>query len=129
MAAERPITLALAGDVMTGRGIDQILGHPGDPRLVEARIHDARLYVALAEKRHGRVSSPVDPSYIWGDLLSLLERLTPDAVVVNLEIAVTVSDEFCTGADARPDLPSLRDPRLPRGAGSAHARLGWTARA
>jgi hypothetical protein len=32
-ASERAgfITLFLSGDVMTGRGIDQILAHPGDP--------------------------------------------------------------------------------------------------
>ena len=28
-----PITLFLCGDVMTGRGIDQVLPHPGRPRL------------------------------------------------------------------------------------------------
>lgn len=26
------VTLFLCGDVMTGRGIDQILPHPGEPR-------------------------------------------------------------------------------------------------
>ena len=29
------LKLLLAGDVMTGRGIDQVLPHPGDPRLYE----------------------------------------------------------------------------------------------
>ena len=33
--ATRTVTLFLAGDVMTGRGIDQILPHPGDPRTFE----------------------------------------------------------------------------------------------
>ncbi|MGR9037177.1 MAG: twin-arginine translocation signal domain-containing protein, partial [Gammaproteobacteria bacterium] len=27
------MTLFLCGDVMTGRGIDQVLPHPGDPRI------------------------------------------------------------------------------------------------
>jgi poly-gamma-glutamate capsule biosynthesis protein CapA/YwtB (metallophosphatase superfamily) len=30
------VTLFLCGDVMTGRGLDQILEHPGDPRLYES---------------------------------------------------------------------------------------------
>ncbi|HHO67557.1 MAG TPA: poly-gamma-glutamate biosynthesis protein, partial [Gammaproteobacteria bacterium] len=29
------IRLFLGGDVMTGRGIDQVLPHPGDPRIHE----------------------------------------------------------------------------------------------
>jgi hypothetical protein len=31
------ITLFLCGDVMTGRAIDQVLPHPGDPRLHEPK--------------------------------------------------------------------------------------------
>ena len=42
------VTLFLCGDVMPGRGIDQILGHPSDPALHEDYVHDARQYVALA---------------------------------------------------------------------------------
>ena len=30
-----PVTLFLCGDVMTGRGIDQVLPHPSDPRIYE----------------------------------------------------------------------------------------------
>jgi poly-gamma-glutamate synthesis protein (capsule biosynthesis protein) len=29
------LTLFLCGDVMTGRGVDQVLPHPGDPELRE----------------------------------------------------------------------------------------------
>ena len=32
---DRLITLFLGGDVMTGRGIDQILPHPSDPFIPE----------------------------------------------------------------------------------------------
>ena len=96
---ERGITLLLAGDVMTGRRVDQIRGHPGDPALAESHVRDARTYVELAEKVHGRVPAPVDPPYIWGDALPLIERLAPDAIVVNLETAVTTSAEFCADKD------------------------------
>ena len=43
-----PITIFMCGDVMTGRGIDQVL------------------------------PQPVDFSYIWGDALEEFERVVPD---------------------------------------------------
>jgi poly-gamma-glutamate synthesis protein (capsule biosynthesis protein) len=39
--------LLLAGDVMTGRGIDQIMAEPLPPRLYEPWVHDARDYVRV----------------------------------------------------------------------------------
>jgi poly-gamma-glutamate capsule biosynthesis protein CapA/YwtB (metallophosphatase superfamily) len=44
------MTLFLCGDVMLGRGVDQILPHPGDPELREGHVSDARSYVRLAEQ-------------------------------------------------------------------------------
>lgn len=43
------IRLFLAGDVMLGRGIDQILRHPADSWLWESHMHSANDYVRLAE--------------------------------------------------------------------------------
>ena len=43
------LSLLLGGDVMLGRGIDQILPHPGDPTLAEPVMRDARDYIGLAE--------------------------------------------------------------------------------
>jgi hypothetical protein len=43
-------TLFLCGDVMTGRGVDQILAHPCPPGIQEPYVRDARDYVALAEE-------------------------------------------------------------------------------
>ena len=43
--ADAPLTLFLCGDVMTGRGVDQILPHPSDPALQEPFVADAREYV------------------------------------------------------------------------------------
>jgi poly-gamma-glutamate synthesis protein (capsule biosynthesis protein) len=94
--AER-VTLFLCGDVMTGRGIDQILPHPAGHRLFEPYVQDARDYVELAEARNGRIEKPVAPSYIWGDALGELERVTPDAGIINLETSVTASDEYWPG--------------------------------
>ncbi|WP_262281760.1 CapA family protein [Micromonospora sp. MA102] len=83
------VTLFLAGDVMTGRGVDQILPHPGSPELREELITDARRYVALAESVAGPVPRPAPPGWPWGDALRLLDAERPDARIVNLETAVT----------------------------------------
>jgi poly-gamma-glutamate capsule biosynthesis protein CapA/YwtB (metallophosphatase superfamily) len=48
--------LFLCGDVMTGRGIDQILPVPGDPRLHERYVKSAIDYVQLAERVSGQSS-------------------------------------------------------------------------
>lgn len=37
-----PVTLFLCGDLMTRRGVDQILAHPSAPDLHESWVHDAR---------------------------------------------------------------------------------------
>lgn len=86
------ITLFLCGDVMIGRGIDQILPHPGDPRLYEPYMKTARGYVDLAIEANGPLPVPVDFAYIWGDALEAFARLAPDVRIINLETAVTTSD-------------------------------------
>jgi poly-gamma-glutamate synthesis protein (capsule biosynthesis protein) len=88
------VTLFLCGDVMLGRGVDQILAHPGDPALREAYVEDARSYVRLAESAHGPVPAPVDPSWPWGEALRVLAEAAPDARIVNLETSVTSADTF-----------------------------------
>ncbi len=87
------VTICLAGDVMTGRGIDQILPHPGNPTLFEPYADCAGDYVALAEAAHGPIPKPVDFAYVWGDARTELERRQPQFRLVNLETAVTASAE------------------------------------
>ncbi|HSA51533.1 MAG TPA: CapA family protein [Yinghuangia sp.] len=89
-----PVTLFLCGDVMLGRGVDQILPYPGDPALQERWIRDARAYVDLAETAHGPIPQPVDFSWPWGDALELLDAAAPDVRVLNLETSITRADEF-----------------------------------
>lgn len=84
-------TLFLAGDVMTGRGIDQVLPHPADPRLYEASAKSANDYVTLAERKNGPISRPVSFEYVWGAALDELQRRQPDARIINLETAITDS--------------------------------------
>jgi poly-gamma-glutamate capsule biosynthesis protein CapA/YwtB (metallophosphatase superfamily) len=83
----------LAGDVMTGRGVDQILRHPSTPVIHEPVVRDAREYVELAEGAHGPIPRSVDDTYIWGDALDELDRVAPAARIINLETTVTRSDE------------------------------------
>ncbi len=95
MQTEQPsrgLTLFLCGDVMTGRGIDQILPHPGHPRLFESYVRSALDYVTLAEARTGPIPRPVDFAYLWGDALEAMRRAGPDLRIVNLETSVTTSE-------------------------------------
>lgn len=91
------LTLFLCGDVMTGRGIDQILLHPSDPVIHESYLKDSREYVELAERVNGPIPRSVDPAYIWGDGLGELERVKPDVKIINLETSITVSDDYRKG--------------------------------
>lgn len=81
------ITLFLCGDVMTGRGIDQVLPHPNDPILYEPYMNSAMGYVDLAEMMNGPLARPVDFSYVWGDALEELARVSPDVRIINLRPA------------------------------------------
>lgn len=81
--------ILFGGDVMTGRGIDQVMVRPCAPELYESHIRDARDYVQFAETAHGPIPSAVGPDYIWGDALEEIERLGPDVRIFNLETAVT----------------------------------------
>ncbi|MDI1269593.1 MAG: CapA family protein [Polaromonas sp.] len=92
-ASKDLLTLWLAGDVMTGRGIDQIQAHAVAPELYESWVHDAREYVRLAERVSGPVPAPVAPDYIWGDALAEIERREPALRIVNLETAITTASE------------------------------------
>lgn len=88
------LTLFLCGDVMTGRGIDQILAHPSEPAIHEVCMRSATDYVRIAEEKSGPIPRPADPAYVWGDALEEFERVRPDARIVNLETAVTRSGSW-----------------------------------
>lgn len=88
------IDLFLSGDVMTGRGIDQILPHPCSPRLHEQYVGSAVDYVHLAEDANGEIGRPVSFSYVWGAALEELDRRRPDLRIVNLETSITRSETY-----------------------------------
>ena len=87
------LSLFLCGDVMLGRGIDQILRHPGKPQLYEPHVNSAITYVRLAEEANGPIPRHVEPAYVWGDALAVLQDRRPAARIINLETAVTASSD------------------------------------
>lgn len=86
--------LFLAGDVMIGRGIDQILPHPSPSQIYEPVVSDAREYISLAEKTSGKINYPVSFDYIWGDALAEIRKKNPVLKIINLETAVSKSENF-----------------------------------
>jgi poly-gamma-glutamate capsule biosynthesis protein CapA/YwtB (metallophosphatase superfamily) len=88
------ISVFLCGDVMTGRGIDQILPHPSKPNVYEPAVSDAKEYIQLAEEKNGSIPKPADYSYIWGDALRHLEQQSPDLRIINLETSITTSEDY-----------------------------------
>src|SRR5262249_19598935 len=84
---------------MTGRGVDQILPHPGAPDIFEPCVRDARDYVALAQRASGVIPRTVPPEYIWGDALEALAQAAPEARIINLETSVTRRDEYRSSPD------------------------------
>jgi poly-gamma-glutamate synthesis protein (capsule biosynthesis protein) len=91
------LTLFLCGDVMPGRGIDQILPHPSSPQLYEPYVRHAGDYVVLAERKYGSLPKPVDYDYIWGNALDMLAQMSPDLRIINLETSITASNAYWRG--------------------------------
>lgn len=85
--------LFLCGDVMTGRGIDQIMPDPSDPALYEPHLRSALGYVKLAERRSEEIPRAVPYDYIWGDALDEIDRREPDLRIINLETSVTADGQ------------------------------------
>lgn len=86
--------IALAGDVMIARGIDQIMPRSVNPELREPAVRDARDYISLAEEENGPIPRNVDPDYVWGDALETLRAFDPHATVLNLETSLTTESTF-----------------------------------
>lgn len=91
------IKVFLCGDVMTGRGIDQILPHSNPPEIYESYMHTATGYLDIAQRINGPIPHPVNYSYIWGDALFEWKRMAADVKIINLETSVTRSDDYWQG--------------------------------
>ena len=90
---DEAVTLFLAGDVMTGRGLDQRLPHSVPAELHEPFVKDAGRYVDLAEEESGSIPDEISYEYVWGDALEEMERVDPAHRIVNLETALTAGGE------------------------------------
>ena len=91
---EERLRLFLCGDVMTGRGIDQILPHPSHPEIHESYLSSAVQYIEVGERASGPIPRGVDYTYVWGEALARLADAGPDLRIVNLETAVTTSGDY-----------------------------------
>lgn len=94
MCGSGRVRIFLCGDVMTGRGVDQVLPHPSDPQIYEPWVPSALDYVRLAERRNGPIPRPVGCDYIWGAALDEWARRRPDVRIANLETSVTTSADY-----------------------------------
>ncbi len=106
------ITLFLCGDVMLGRGIDQIMHYPSDPTLYESYVTSALGYVELAERAHGPI--PRDcPSTMFG--VTRLATSTPRARGAHHQPRDEHHDKHAPGAEGHQlqDAPGQRS--LPQG--------------
>ncbi len=88
------IRLFLCGDVMIGRGIDQILPAPCRPQLHEAYLRSALEYKWLAESVNGKIPAPVAINYVWGAALDEFSIRAPDVKLINLETSITRSEDY-----------------------------------
>ncbi len=88
------VTLFLCGDVMTGRGVDQVLPCPSNPSLHEPYVESALEYLEMAQRANGPFPKPVGFSYVWGDALEELDRVAPAARIINLETSITTSEDY-----------------------------------
>ena len=88
------VKIFMCGDVMTGRGIDQVLANPSDPLIHESYMKSAAGYVKLAEQANGPIQQPVGFAYIWGDALEELNRSAAHVRLINLETSITTSNDY-----------------------------------
>lgn len=88
---KKTVRICLVGDVMLGRGVDQMLPYQVDPVLYEANVTDARFYLDLILRASGPLpeNRPVD--YVWGDAKAILAETKPDLKIINLETSITSS--------------------------------------
>jgi poly-gamma-glutamate capsule biosynthesis protein CapA/YwtB (metallophosphatase superfamily) len=91
LGAPGSVRLFLCGDVMTGRGIDQVLPSSCPPRLYEHYVSSAGTYVALAERLCGPIPRPLPYARLWGDALPLMAE--PEVRIVNLETSITTCED------------------------------------
>ena len=74
--------LFLCGDVMTGRGIDQVLPQPCEPGLHEDYVQSAMEYVEPAEAANGPIPRAVGPALAQAGAPAVLDIAGNSRVLV-----------------------------------------------
>ena len=85
------LRLFLGGDVMTGRGIDQLFALHNPDDFGKPDYVSGQQYLSWSSLLHGPEVLPVRHDYIWGTALSILDTAQPDFRLVNLETSITAS--------------------------------------
>jgi poly-gamma-glutamate synthesis protein (capsule biosynthesis protein) len=81
--------LFFGGDVMLGRGIDQIFKYKNDPTLHESFMKNAKNYVPKSLKEYTINDNYKNYNYIWGDLLQNNFFKKSIIKIINLETSIT----------------------------------------
>lgn len=89
MSQGSKVRALVVGDVMLGRGVDNILPNPVPPKIYESAVQSADGYVKLAERVNGSIGRQVGHKYPWGEALSEFEQMNPGVRLINLETAIT----------------------------------------
>eukprot|EP01084_Bolivina_argentea_P164199 285495_1 len=91
------VRILLAGDVMFGYGIDQILEYQvkvGSTKVPKSQFE--RFY--RLDQQQDLQLPPIEitsqPNYIWGDMIQSLEYYHPDIKILNIEGSITTSNEY-----------------------------------
>ena len=86
--------LFLCGDVMTGRGIDQVMSHPSNLCLYEPYVESPLEYVVMAERANGPIPKPVNFDHVWGEAIEDFDCFAPAVRIINLETSITTSENY-----------------------------------
>lgn len=86
--------LFLGGDVMLGRALDALMPHPSDPRPLEGSTSSPKAHLSLIESARGKMMRPLAPESVWNDLLPDLRSTQIDLRLINLECAITTSEDL-----------------------------------
>ena len=84
------IRLSFAGDLMLGRGVDQVLKFPTDSRLYENAVKNSKEYVLLIQSELKR-QNKVYELLFWSPIMNDFHKFQSHLFFINLETAITHS--------------------------------------
>jgi poly-gamma-glutamate synthesis protein (capsule biosynthesis protein) len=91
--SQNSLRFFLAGDIMTGRTIDQMFQTHNSEKFCQAHNVPIKQYRAWSKLKYGEEFSPVQHDYIWGTAIDFINHANVDFRLANLEMAITNSDD------------------------------------